>query len=73
MVLLEWLIILGEHLRPMWRRRIEIQRNIQNLVALQRLDHKVTRAVEFWVKTTTKSYIIEFVIELIQSFSRVEE
>jgi hypothetical protein len=45
----------------------------ENLAALQRLDCLVTRAVDFWVSTTLEGYIIKFLAENHQSFSRAEE
>jgi hypothetical protein len=40
---------------------------------LHRLDHQITRAVDFWVNTTLEGYIIDFAVENHQSFSRAEE
>ena len=45
----------------------------EKLATLQRLDCPVTRAMDFWVSTTLEGYIIEFVAENHQSFSREEE
>lgn len=34
-----------------------------NIIALQQLYYKLTRAVYLWVQTTVEGYIIEFVVE----------
>jgi hypothetical protein len=41
----------------------------EKLAELHRLDHQITRAVDFWVDTTLEGYIIEFAVENHQYFS----
>ena len=43
-----------------------------DLAALHRLDTELTRAVDLWVETTLDVYIVEFVVECYQSFSKAE-
>ena len=44
----------------------------EDLVALHRVDAELTRAVDFWVKTTLEGYVVEFAAECYQSFSKAE-
>ena len=44
----------------------------EDLVALHRVDTELTRAVDFWVKTTLEGYVVEFAAECYQSFSKAE-
>lgn len=39
---------------------------------VQQLDNEKTRVVYFWVKTTVEGYVVEFVAESYQSYSKVE-
>ena len=43
-----------------------------DLVALHRLNTELTRAADFWVKTTLEGYTVEFAVECYQSFSKAE-
>jgi len=43
-----------------------------DLILLQQLYNNLTRAVDFWVKTTMEGYIVEFSAENYQSFSKAE-
>jgi hypothetical protein len=45
---------------------------IEQLATLHKLDHQISRAVDFWVQTTLEGYIIEFSIENHQYFSKEE-
>ena len=44
----------------------------RDLVALHRMDTELTRAVDFWVRTTLEGYTVEFAAECYQSFSKAE-
>lgn len=47
--------------------------NVPNLVALQRVDHYITRAINFWVKIAVEGYIVEFATEDCQFFLKAQE
>jgi hypothetical protein len=37
---------------------------IHNQISLKIFEHEVSRAINFWVKSTKEGYIVEFVVEL---------
>ena len=42
----------------------------EDLVALHRVNTELTRAVDFWVRTTLEGYTVESAAECYQSFSK---
>lgn len=44
-----------------------------DLATIYHLATDLMRAVDFWVQTTIKGYIIEFIAESHQSFSKVDD
>jgi len=46
---------------------------MEGLSALHHLDHWVSCAMDLWVHTTLESYIIEFVAEIHQAFSKSKQ
>ena len=51
-------------------RKINYRWAHEDLVALHQVDTELTRAVDFWVRTTLEGYAVEFAAECYQSFSR---
>ena len=60
-------------MRKQQKENKEINLIVPNLVALQRVDHYITRAINFWVKIAVEGYIVEFATEDCQSFLKAQE
>ena len=53
-------------------RKINYRLAHEDLVALHRVNTELTRAVDFWVRTTLEGYTVEFAAECYQSFSKAK-
>jgi hypothetical protein len=70
-VLQEWLLRLKDN-HPMNRIR-QIEWNPVEIVQLQQVDNKFTRAVDFWLDSIVTGFITKFAVDTVKSYNAAEK